>query len=50
MGKKSLQLGRKFNITPDGKGAGKIVLEYFDTEDLEELLTLLCGEDFLLNQ
>ncbi len=45
----SAQLGRKFNITPDGKGAGKIVLEYFDTEDLEELLTLLCGEDFLLN-
>lgn len=46
----SVQLGRKFNVTPDGKGAGKIVLEYFDTEDLEELLTLLCGEDFLLNQ
>lgn len=45
----SSQLGRKVHVMPDAKGAGKMVLEYFDTEDLEELLTLLCGEEFLLD-
>ena len=42
-------LGRKVNIKDDGTGRGKLVLEYFDTADLEEILVQLCGEGFLLN-
>ena len=40
------QLGRKVKI--DGKGRKKtITLSYEDNEDLDEILTLLCGKDFL---
>lgn len=39
-------LGRKVKI--DGKGRKKsITLTYEDNEDLDEILKLLCGEDFL---
>ena len=39
-------LGRKVKI--DGKGKKKtITLSYEDNEDLDEILTLLCGKDFL---
>ena len=39
-------LGRKVKI--EGKGRKKtLVLSYEDNEDLDELLKLLCGEDFL---
>lgn len=39
-------LGRKVKI--DGKGRKKTVtLSYEDNEDLDEILTLLCGKDFL---
>lgn len=41
-------LGRKVKITPDAAGKGRLILEYYDTQDLEELLTQLCGEDYLL--
>jgi len=40
------ELGRKVKI--DGKGKKKsITLFYEDNEDLDDLLTLLCGKDFL---
>ncbi len=45
----SASLGRKVNLKDDGSGRGKITLEYFDSKDLEEILSLLCGEEFLLN-
>ena len=39
-------LGRKVKI--DGKGRKKsITLFYEDNEDLDELLTAICGKDFL---
>ena len=41
-------LGRKVAIKDDGTGRGKITLEYFDSKDLEEVLSALCGEEFLL--
>ncbi len=41
-------LGRKCSIEPGADGAGRITLEYFDSDDLEELITSLCGEDFLV--
>ena len=43
------QLGRKVAIRDDGNGHGKLTLEYFDSADLEEVLALLCGEEFLIN-
>ncbi len=42
-------LGRKVSLRDDGTGRGKITLEYFDAKDLEEVLTALCGEEFLLS-
>lgn len=42
-------LGRKVAIKDDGTGRGKVTLEYFDAQDLEELFTKLCGEEFFLN-
>ena len=48
-GKASATLGRKVALRDDGTGRGKITLEYFDSKDLEEILTSLCGEEFLLN-
>ncbi|MBQ9544734.1 MAG: ParB/RepB/Spo0J family partition protein [Clostridia bacterium] len=41
-------LGRKCSIEPEADGAGRITLEYFDSDDLEELITNLCGEDVLV--
>ena len=39
-------LGRKVKI--DGQGRKKtITLSYEDNEDLDEILTLLCGKEFL---
>lgn len=43
----SAHLGRKVKIRDDGTGRGKLVLEYFDADDLEEILGSLCGESFL---
>ena len=44
--KEQSHLGRKVKI--DGKGRKKtITLSYEDNEDLDEILTLLCGKDFL---
>jgi len=48
-GKATASLGRKVSLRDDGTGRGKMTLEYFDSKDLEELLTALCGEEFLLN-
>lgn len=48
-GKAAATLGRKVSLRDDGTGRGKITLEYFDSKDLEEILTSLCGEEFLLN-
>lgn len=48
-GKAAANLGRKVAIRDDGTGRGKITLEYFDSKDLEEILSSLCGEEFLLN-
>ena len=36
----------KIKQTP-GKSSGKLTLSYSSASDLEELLTLLCGEDFI---
>ncbi len=36
----------KIKQTP-GKSSGKITLSYASSSDLEEILTLLCGEDFI---
>lgn len=47
--KASAYLGRRVSIKDDGSGRGKITLEYFDSKDLEEILTQLCGEEFCLN-
>ncbi len=47
--KATASLGRKVSLRDDGTGRGKIVLEYFDSKDLEEILSSLCGEEFLLN-
>lgn len=44
----SAQLGRKVKIREGNGGKGKITLEYTGNSELEELLTLLCGEEFLL--
>lgn len=46
--KMTVALGRRVVITPDCKGSGKMTLEYFDSDDLEELITTLCGEDLLV--
>lgn len=45
------RLGRRVAITPakTGKG-GKLSLTYQNTEDLEEVITALAGEDFLLTE
>ncbi|MBE6713570.1 MAG: ParB/RepB/Spo0J family partition protein [Ruminococcaceae bacterium] len=48
-GKAAANLGRKVAIRDDGTGRGKITLEYYDSKDLEEILSSLCGEEFLLN-
>ena len=42
------RMSRKVKIkAKEGTGKGKIVLDYHSSEDLEELLTALCGEDFI---
>ncbi len=42
------RMSRKVKIkAKEGTGKGKIVLDYHSSEDLEELLTALCGEDFV---
>lgn len=45
----SATLGRKVKFSPQAEGNGSITLEYFDSDDFEELLNLLCGEDFFTN-
>lgn len=40
------ELGRRVNIKyTSGKESGSLVLEYFDNDDLEEILSLLCHSD-----
>lgn len=41
------KLGRKASIAANGrkKGAGRLEIEYYSTEDLEALLKQLCGND-----
>ena len=41
-------LGRKATLTPNGrkKGAGRIEIEYYDSDDLENLLKSICGSGF----
>lgn len=40
------ELGRRVNIKyTSGKESGSLVLEYFDNDDLEEILSLLCRND-----
>lgn len=43
----SANLGRKANISESGKkkGAGKIEIEFYSSEDLEALLKNICGND-----
>lgn len=44
------RLGRKVSFAPAKEGSGgKISLSYKNTQDLEEIILALCGEDFLLN-
>ena len=49
--KASEYLSRKVKIKPrsDGKKGGKLTLSWASSEDLEELLELLCGETFVDN-
>jgi len=42
-------LGRSVKIQPTKKGAGRITIEFYDNEDLEELLTSLGAEDSFKN-
>ena len=42
------RMSRKVKIkAKEGTGKGKIVLDYHSSADLEEILTALCGEDFV---
>ncbi len=42
------RMSRKVKIkAKEGTGKGKIVLDYHSSDDLEEILTALCGEDFV---
>lgn len=49
--KASEYLARKVNIKSrtDGKKGGKLTLSWSDSDDLEELLELLCGQNFVDN-
>jgi len=44
----SAHLGRKVKIDVSSDFSGKITLQYFDDDDLEEILTLLCGDEFII--
>ncbi len=42
------RMSRKVKIkSKEGTGKGKLVLDYHSSADLEEILTALCGEDFV---
>lgn len=42
------RMSRKVKIkAKEGTGKGKLVLDYHSSADLEEILTALCGEDFV---
>ena len=41
------RIGHRIKINDGGEGKRRLTVEYQDTEDLEELLKMLCGEDFL---
>lgn len=41
-------LGRRVKFAPKSEGNGTFTVEYFDSDDLEELLEALCGEDFFI--
>ncbi len=43
-------LGRKTVIQRDAEGKGKISLSFSNSDDLEELIKLLCGNDFFNNE
>ena len=42
-------LGRKVNIKRGSSGKGQVCLAFSDAEDLENLITELCGKDFFKN-
>ncbi len=50
-GRLSVRIGRKVQILPakTGKG-GRLAIHYKNTNELEELIASLAGEDFLLNE
>ena len=41
------RIGHRIKINDGGEGKRRLTVEYQDTEDLEDLLKKLCGEDFL---
>lgn len=43
-------LGRKASIKRGLNGDGKITINFSNTEDLEKLITLICGKDFFYNE
>lgn len=50
-GRLSVRLGRKVQILPAKTGhGGKLALSYKNTNELEDLIAALAGEDFLLNE
>ena len=42
-----VSLGRSVKLLPGKDGAGKIVMEFYDSQDLEEILSALGAEDAL---
>ncbi len=44
------RLGRKASIRRDADGKGKLTISFSDSEDLEELLKTVCGNDFFNNE
>ena len=46
----STLLGRSVKITPKGKNKGRVVLDYYSLDDLDELLKLLRAQNRLPEQ
>lgn len=44
----SVSLGRSVKLMPGKEGAGKIIMEFYDSQDLEEMLSALGAEDALM--
>ncbi len=43
-------LGRKANIKQGSDGNGKLILSFSGTDDLEELIKQICGNEFFINE